>query len=93
MRILTHNFLKCHVRGCEKDNFPLKISDAVTTEVETDFSPEFVANIMCKLDWEALHSTASDLSIDYLPEKKPENPNEDEEFLKKCTPHSARDQH
>lgn len=58
MRIITHNMLQCHVKNCNSNNFPLQLKDVQLEMIEAEYSPEFLANILPKLDWEALNATA-----------------------------------
>ncbi|CEJ02632.1 hypothetical protein G6F70_008892 [Rhizopus microsporus] len=82
MRLITHNMLQCHVKNCNTNNFPLRFEDAQVELIEAEFNPDFMANVLNKLDWDALRNTAIQLGIDTLPEKIPENAEENEEFLK-----------
>ena len=55
MRLLTHNFLQCHVRNCGKDNFPLKFEDGAEVQIKAaEFNADFLAMQMCKIDYEAV---------------------------------------
>jgi len=63
MRILTHNMLKCNVKHCNKDNFPLKIVAQETETIESECNLDFVVNVLPKLEWDALVSGAKDVSI------------------------------
>lgn len=57
MRLFTHNLLQCNVRGCETDNFPLRISDAEIEVRDCEFNAQFISNYLSKLDWPALLQT------------------------------------
>ncbi|KAI8364890.1 hypothetical protein EDC96DRAFT_558649 [Choanephora cucurbitarum] len=81
MRLITHNMLQCHVKNCNNNNFPLRFEDVQVEQIEADFNPEFVANMLNKLEWEALCSTAVQLGINTLPAQMPENAEENEAFL------------
>ncbi|CEI89507.1 Putative Trm112p domain-containing protein [Rhizopus microsporus] len=74
--------LQCHVKNCNTNNFPLRFEDAQVELIEAEFNPDFMANVLNKLDWEALRNTAIQLGINTLPEDIPENAEENEEFLK-----------
>lgn len=54
MRILSHNMLMCNVKGCVSNNFPLIIRATQVENIESPFNPEFVINVLPKLDWPAL---------------------------------------
>ncbi|ORE04298.1 Trm112p-domain-containing protein [Rhizopus microsporus var. microsporus] len=82
MRLITHNMLQCHVKNCNTNNFPLRFEDAQVELIEAEFNPDFMANVLNKLDWDALRNTAIQLGINTLPEEIPENAEENEEFLK-----------
>ncbi|KAI9303961.1 hypothetical protein BJ944DRAFT_240990, partial [Cunninghamella echinulata] len=58
MRLITHNMLQCHVKGCNNNNFPLRFEDAEVELIEADFNPEFLINILPKIEWNALATTA-----------------------------------
>lgn len=55
MRLFTHNFLQCHVRSCNKDNFPLKFEQDAQVQIKTaEYNADFLALQMCKIDYSAL---------------------------------------
>lgn len=74
MKVLTTNFVQCAVPSCQRSTnaFPLKYNDCAMVRRELDFDPEFIVNMLGKLDWSALLSVASDLGNTSLPEAKPE---------------------
>eukprot|EP01137_Pigoraptor_chileana_P034724 Opistho-2@27699 len=76
MRLLTHNMLKCHVKGCIKDNFPLRIEVDELVKEEAELNPDFIRHIIGKLDWAALVATAKSLDIS-VPESLPESPDDE----------------
>ncbi|CAB4427555.1 unnamed protein product [Rhizophagus irregularis] len=80
MRLVTHNMLQCHVKGCNSNNFPLQLSDVEIEIQETDFNPKFLRNMLSKLEWNALVKTALEINITTLPNVLPNDL--DEEFLK-----------
>ncbi|KAI7902202.1 uncharacterized protein BX663DRAFT_512079 [Cokeromyces recurvatus] len=82
MRLITHNMLQCHVKDCNTNNFPLRFENVQLELIEADFNPEFLANMLNKIEWEALVNTAIQLGINTLPAEMPENATENEEFLK-----------
>ncbi|KAI8390803.1 uncharacterized protein BYT42DRAFT_610082 [Radiomyces spectabilis] len=82
MRLITHNMLQCHVKNCNTNNFPLRFEDAQVELIEADYNPEFLANMLDKIEWDALLQTAVQLGIATLPAQIPENALENEEFLK-----------
>ena len=58
MRLITHNMLQCHVKNCNNNNFPLRFEDVQVELIEADFNPEFLSNMLNKIEWDALTSTA-----------------------------------
>ncbi|KAK7204671.1 subunit of an adoMet-dependent tRNA methyltransferase complex (Trm11p-Trm112p) [Myxozyma melibiosi] len=94
MKLLTANFVQCSVKACSATPkcFPLHF-DQQTADVplelaheDVDFSPEFIYNILPRIDWPALLITARELGNNMLPETTPEieNPNapENEQILR-----------
>lgn len=75
MRLLAHNMLQCHVKGCT-DNYPLKINDAELESLETEVDLELVRRLLPKLDYAALQATCSDIGIAI-----PQQMDESDEFL------------
>ncbi|CAO3590094.1 unnamed protein product [Absidia cylindrospora] len=82
MRLITHNMLQCHVKDCNTNNFPLRFENAEVELIEAEYNPLFLVNMLPKLDWEALCSTAVQLGINNVPAQIPEDAAENEEFLK-----------
>ncbi|QRV94338.1 Trm112p-like protein [Ceratobasidium sp. AG-Ba] len=83
VRLITHNILACHARGCTSNNFPLKFRDAQLAVQEAEYNPAFLAKFMPRLDWAALVTTARELGDDSLPEMQPAPGTEDDDFLRK----------
>ncbi|KAB5591254.1 hypothetical protein CTheo_5296 [Ceratobasidium theobromae] len=95
MRLITHNILACHARGCDSNNFPLSFKDAQVEIIEAEFSPQFLIKFIPRLDWNALVATAREvrpichpsshshqqLGDDSLPDTQPDSP--DDPFLRK----------
>lgn len=61
MRLLTHNIIKCNVKGCNKNNYPLRIKALLIKKIESEFNKEFVINMIPKLEWAALVQGARDV--------------------------------
>lgn len=60
MRLITHNMLQCHVKGCNKDNFPLRLEEVSVDQSEDnacEFNADFIKHMMPKIDWPALRDT------------------------------------
>ncbi|KAJ1977803.1 hypothetical protein H4R35_002152 [Dimargaris xerosporica] len=85
MRLLTHNMLQCHVKGCNDPNlsFPLQLKDVELEQVETEQNGDLLANLLKKIDWNALLMTATELGLASLPETIPDDPDSDEAFMTK----------
>lgn len=62
MRLFTHNFLQCHVKGCTTNNFPLPLSEVELESRESEYNEQFMRNYLCKLDWPALLQTITSVS-------------------------------
>ncbi len=78
MRLFTHNFLQCHVKGCTQNNFPLSLSEVELEKRETELNAEFIQTFLHKLEWEALLKSISQLGLQVsLPEEKPEELSEE----------------
>ncbi|KAG8753018.1 hypothetical protein FRC14_006516 [Serendipita sp. 396] len=82
VRLITHNLLACHVRGCTANNFPLVFRDVQIELKEAEFNEQFLRNFMPKIEWRALVDTAKSLNDQSLPDQPPERENVNEEFLK-----------
>jgi multifunctional methyltransferase subunit TRM112 len=74
MKLLTTNFLTCAVKACKSSSlsFPLHYRDATLERTDIDFNPLFMRNILPRVDWEALKTTANELGLAAMvPEKNP----------------------
>ena len=60
MKLLTHNFLNCAAKACKAspNAFPLKFEEVELTTVEMDYNPQFLINVLPRVDWPALVQTA-----------------------------------
>jgi len=58
VRLITHNLLACHVKGCTSNNFPLAFKDVQIELKEAEFNPDFIKNILPRLEWPALVDAA-----------------------------------
>jgi len=81
VRLITHNLLACHAKGCTTNNFPLKLQDVSIEVREAEFNPDFVRGFLSRIEWKALVTAARELGDASLPEEMPEMV--DDEFLKK----------
>ncbi|EEP82955.1 conserved hypothetical protein [Uncinocarpus reesii 1704] len=75
MKVLTANFISCAVKSCKASpsSFPLHFHDAELEQQEVKFSPQFLCNILPRIDWDALRITANELGFATLADTKPEN--------------------
>jgi len=81
VRLITHNLLACHAKGCTTNNFPLLLQDVQVEFCEQEFNPDFVQNILPRLEWGALVDAAALLGDTSLPREQPEMT--DDELLHK----------
>lgn len=54
VRLITHNLLACHAKGCNANNFPLAFKDVQIALREAEFNPDFLRGFMPKIEWNAL---------------------------------------
>ncbi|KAJ7650671.1 Trm112p-domain-containing protein [Roridomyces roridus] len=80
VRLITHNLLACHAKGCTTNNFPLEFKDVQVVLRESEFNPEFLRGFMPKIEWPALLGAARELGDTSLPDQLPEML--DDDFLK-----------
>jgi len=68
MKLLTTNFLTCAVKSCKSSpsSFPLHFKDATLERTEIDFNPLFISNILPRVNWDALNTTATELGLQAL---------------------------
>ncbi|KAG2366758.1 hypothetical protein BDR07DRAFT_1327517 [Suillus spraguei] len=81
VRLITHNLLACHVKGCTTNNFPLVFQDVQVELQETEFNPDFIRNMLCRLEWTALVNAAKQVGDTSLPPERPDMM--DDELLQK----------
>ncbi|KAL8831991.1 MAG: hypothetical protein Q9191_000553 [Dirinaria sp. TL-2023a] len=76
MKILTTSFLTCAVKACKSSplSFPLHYKDAELEQSDIAYNPEFLINILPRIDWDAVKTTARELGFQ-VPEIKPEPTN------------------
>lgn len=63
MKLLTVNFLTCAVKACKTSSasFPLHFQDAELEQREIDYNPTFLQNILPRLEWDAITTTAAEV--------------------------------
>ena len=54
VRLITHNLLACHAKGCTTNNFPLKLTNVKLALREADFNPDFLRGFLPRIEWDAL---------------------------------------
>ncbi|KAL8652725.1 MAG: hypothetical protein Q9226_004143 [Calogaya cf. arnoldii] len=81
MKLLTVNFLTCAVKSCKSsaESFPLHFQDAELEQRAIGYNPTFLSNILPRLDWDAVTTTALELGFTKLPATKPEGSADTEE--------------
>lgn len=58
VRLITHNLLACHAKGCTSNNFPLQFKDVQVELREAEFNPDFLRGFLPRLEWSALVDAA-----------------------------------
>ena len=63
MKLLTLNFLSCAVKTCKTSplSFPLHPKDAELAKDDVEPNPDLLTNILPRLDWSALRTTAAEV--------------------------------
>ncbi|CAM9532642.1 unnamed protein product [Ectocarpus sp. 12 AP-2014] len=83
MRLITHNMLKSNIKGVES-GYPLGIEVVKMEEQELEFNPDFIRNMLAKLEWDAFRAAATALEAGgELPEEVTEEMKGDEEVLQR----------
>ncbi|KAJ8585210.1 Trm112p-domain-containing protein [Rhizopogon salebrosus TDB-379] len=77
VRLITHNLLACHVKGCTTNNFPLVFQDVQVELQESEFNPDFVRNMLPRLEWTALVNAAQQVGDTSLPPEQPDMMDDD----------------
>lgn len=65
MKLLTVNFLTCAIKSCKSSplSFPLHFRDAELEQQEIEYNPIFLQNILPRLDWDAVKTTAAEVCV------------------------------
>lgn len=73
MKVLTLNFLSCAVKACKSTStsFPLHPKECELEAAELEPNPKLLLNILPRLDWNALVTTASEVRSPLLPSMHP----------------------
>ncbi|KAG9603227.1 hypothetical protein KCU77_g1158, partial [Aureobasidium melanogenum] len=87
MKLLTLNFLTCARKACKQEPaaFPLHPRDAELERVEMELNPEFLVNVLPRLEWKAIRSLGEELGLPTLPETAPEESDLMDETTKEPT--------
>ena len=62
MRLITHNMLKCNIRGVE-NGYPLRVEASAVEEIPSEFNAEMARALAGKINLAAVISAATDLAI------------------------------
>ena len=57
VRLITHNLLACHAKGCSTNNFPLKLTNVKLALGGADFNSDFLRGFLPRIEWDALIQT------------------------------------
>ena len=70
MKVITANFVTCAVKDCKTSpaSFPLHFNDAELEQQELDFQPEFIRNVLPRIDWQALRTISNEVITTRNPE-------------------------
>jgi len=66
VRLITHNLLACHAKGCTSNNFPLEFKNAKLELREAEYNSEFIRGFLPKIEWKALVDTARQVRLIFL---------------------------
>lgn len=66
VRLITHNLLACHAKGCTSNNFPLQFKDVQVELREAEFNPDFLRGFIPRLEWGALVDAARQVRFSYI---------------------------
>jgi|EP01033_Poteriospumella_lacustris_P006148 multifunctional methyltransferase subunit TRM112 len=80
MRLLTHNSLKCPVKGVAK-GYPLQLTIVDMEVDETEVKPDFIRGILPSLEWEGVLVAAAAVGFDGLPESWDTSLLDDRDFI------------
>ena len=66
VRLITHNLLACHAKGCNTNNFPLKLQDVVVEVREAEFNADFLRGFLPRIEWTALVNAAKEVCKNFV---------------------------
>ena len=58
VRLITHNLLACHAKGCTSNNFPLQFQDVAIELRDAEFNADFLRGFLPRIEWPALVGAA-----------------------------------
>lgn len=61
VRLITHNLLACHAKGCTTNNFPLQLQDVAVEVREAEFNADFLRGFLPRIEWTALVNAAREV--------------------------------
>ncbi|OTB05807.1 hypothetical protein M426DRAFT_319489 [Hypoxylon sp. CI-4A] len=73
MKVLSLNFLTCAVKACKSssNSYPLHPKDAELVQDEIEVNEQLLVNLLPRIDWTALSTTATELGFPALPPQPP----------------------
>ncbi|RYP24511.1 hypothetical protein DL765_000531 [Monosporascus sp. GIB2] len=73
MKVLSLNFLTCAVKACKSSSssYPLHPKDAELVQDDIEVNPQLLINLLPRIDWSALSTTATELGFPALPPQPP----------------------
>ena len=74
VRLITHNLLACHAKGCTSNNFPLRFQDVAVELREAEFNADFLRGFLPRLEWPALVDAARQVRLSPSPGPPPHMP-------------------
>ena len=66
VRLITHNLLACHAKGCTTNNFPLKFSNIKLALRDADFNPDFLRGFLPRIEWDALVQASREVRKQFI---------------------------
>ena len=63
VRLITHNLLACHAKGCTSNNFPLQLKDVQIALREADLNVDFIRGFLPKIEWNVLVNAARQVLV------------------------------
>ena len=65
VRLITHNLLACHAKGCTSNNFPLGFQDVSVELRDAEFNADFLRGFLPRLEWAALVDAARQVRLSF----------------------------